>query len=216
MITKIEYTNDAFEILTPQQAELSTFYFKHIYEDNQLKKIEEYVPTSRTDKTKILGRGVYHLSNTEDYQSIVDQYANTGRSKRWDFYFNKQINAFGDYSWEIHKYYKGVIQRKIIEGYNAQNEMIMYCEISLITNQIIGKRKYLRSSAIDASYESGLLIKYDEVTNELDRVITGWEGDTTYWSLTEFLDSGIANVFDWYGNTYYHNFYPMLPSGPIV
>ena len=42
MITKIEFTNDAFEILTAQQIELCDTYFKHIYEDNQLKKIEIY------------------------------------------------------------------------------------------------------------------------------------------------------------------------------
>lgn len=217
MITKTEYTNDNFEILTVQQVELSNTYFKHIYEDNQLKKIEIYTVTSRTDKTKVLRGGVYYLSDTEDYQTIVNKYANTGKLKDWEFYFNKQTNVFGDYSWEIHKYYKGTVERKIIEGYNAQNEMIFSCEKDFEDNdKIIGKRKYLSTPAIEASYESGLLLKYDENTNELDRVVTGWEGDTTYRSLQEFIESGINEVFDWYGNTYYHNFYPMLPTKPNI
>lgn len=212
MITKIEYTNDNFETLTLQQAELISSYFKHIYEDDQLKKIEEYAVASRTDSTKILIGGVYYLSGTESYQAVVDQYSNTGKLKQWTFYFNKLTNSFGDYSWEIHKYYKGVVERKIIEGYNIQNELIISYEKDIENNQIIGKRKYLSTPAIEAYYDSGLLFIYDEDSDELDRVVTGWEGDTTYKSLSEFLASGIESVFDWYGNPYYHNFYPLLPT----
>jgi hypothetical protein len=217
MITKIEYRNEHSEILTLQQAEQSRFHFKYIYEDNQLKKIEKYVPTSRTDNTKILGGGEYYLSDNEDYEAIVSQYAPMGKRKNWTFYFNKQTNSFGDYSWEIHAYYNEEIERKWIKGYNGQNDKLFYCEKSLIDNQIIGKKKYLTSSIIEQQYDSGLVIVYDDNDDtEIEKVVTGWEGDTTYYSLSEFIDSGITNYFDWYGNPYYHSFYPMLPSGPIV
>ena len=214
MITEIKYTDDNFEILTPQQVELSLSYLKHIYEDNELKKTEKYTVASRTDKTKILKGGVYYLSNTECYQAVVDEYSNTGKLKQWTFYFNKQTNSFGDYSWEIHKYRKGVLERKIVEGYNIQNEIIISFEKDIENDQIIGKRKYLSTPAIEAYYDSGLLFIYDEDSDELDRIVTGWEGDTTYKSLSEFLASGIESVFNWYSNPYYHNFYPLLPSVP--
>jgi hypothetical protein len=217
MVTKIEYKNYNDEVITSQQADLLISHWEYIYENNQLKKFVKYGPTSRTDKTKILWGGGYYLSENEDYQTIVNQYKDTGKSRFWYFYLPKQINAFGYYSIEWHKYEKGIIDMKRIEGYDSLNEQIMSCQPDTSSNQIFGKSKYLETPLIRQKYDSGLLIEYDDDNDTIiEKVVAGWEGDLTYYSIEDFIDSGINDVFNWDGNPYYHSFQPMLPSGIIV
>lgn len=213
MITKIEYQNDNSEIITEQQAEMSASYYKCIYEDYELKKIESYSLIRRNDLTKAITGGIYYLSDTEDYQTIVDQYSNIGRSKIWWFYFNKQTNAFGDYTWEMHLYVGGVLELKRVEGYNNQNILLVDYDLDYLEgDKIIGKTKYLSSPAIENQFYGDFAICYNDETNEIQKVLSS---EYSYYSLADFLNSGITAIYDWYGNPYYHNFYPILPDAPL-
>lgn len=213
MITKIEYQNDNDEIITEQQAEMSASYYKCIYEDNELKKIEKHSVFRRYDSTKAITGGIYYLSDTEDYQTIVDQYTNLGKSKTWWFYFNKQTNAFGYYSWEMHRYSRSDLELKRVEGYNNQNKIIVDYDLDYLDgDKIIGKKKYLSTPAIRNLFYGGLVIYYNDETNEIQQVLSR---EYSYYSLADFLNSGITAIYDWYGNPYYHNFYPILPEGPL-
>jgi hypothetical protein len=139
MSTTIKYTNFHGEPISEKQLEMSDSYSKQIYENNVLKKIEDYVIASRINQNVVLRGGEYYLSPSENLQTVLNELLPTAR--RWTIYFDRQTNSFGDYYWEYRQYNDGVLERNYKEVFNALNQMILESEIDVETNQVLSKRK---------------------------------------------------------------------------
>ncbi|AYN04218.1 hypothetical protein [Flavobacterium sp. 140616W15] len=129
----IKYTNTDFEEITQQQIDKSKEYHKETYENGELKLIQKYWFKGRKGEISYSG-GEYYLSPDENLDNIINQYLPIGIS--WFFYYNKETNANNDEKWEYQFFYNGILERKGIEVYNKNGQLLASCIKDLITNEI--------------------------------------------------------------------------------
>ncbi|MBP4136948.1 hypothetical protein [Flavobacterium geliluteum] len=208
MATMIKYTNTDFEEITQQQVSKSKEYHKETYENGELKLIQKYWMKGRNVETSYNG-GEYYLSLDENLEDIINQYLPIGIS--WFFYYNKVTNANNDEKWEYQFFHKGILDRKGVEVYNKNGELLASCIKDLLTNDIKEKRKYFYG---DLNIFKRIDYKYPYYTfnYEDNGIDTIFVHDEDY-RLNEFLASNEMSIFPWNDHSYYHDFEPLLPTG---
>lgn len=204
----IKYTNTDFEEITQQQINKSKEYHKETYENGELKLIQKYWFKGRKGEISYSG-GEYYLSPDENLDNIINQYLPIGIS--WFFYYNKETNANNDEKWEYQFFYNGILERKGIEVYNKNGQLLASCIKDLITNEIDEKRKYFYGD-INVFKRINSKYAYYTFNYENHEIETIFVHDEDY-RLNEFLVSDEMNIFSWNNHPYYHNFAPLLPTG---
>lgn len=211
MSTTIKYTNEDNEPITNQQLNVSEPHNKHFYENNKLKKIEQYRFIERGKKFVL--RGVeYYLSGQENLQDIINEYVSENLY-HFVVLYNNQTNSFGDQYWEYNIYTWLALTRKGKKVFTNEGLLIASCSIDINTELISDRRKNFygdKSIYKRLSYEDEFL----SVTYNNPDVRGIYVGDDDY-ILEEFLDSQYADVFVWNDHPYYHSFEPMLPTGSL-
>ena len=211
MSLEIKYTNEDNEPITMQQLNVLEPHNKHFYENNKLKKIEQYRFIERGKKFVL--RGVeYYLSSQENLNAITNEYVNENLY-RFVVWHNNQTNSFGDQYWECNIYERLALKIKGKRVFNNEGLLIASCSIDINTGLISDRRKNFygdKSIYKRLSYEDEFL----SVTYNNSDVRGIYVGDDDY-ILTEFLASQHEEVFVWDDHPYYHSFEPMLPIGPL-
>ena len=211
MSFEIKYTNEDNEPITMQQLNVLEPHNKHFYENNKLKKIEQYRFIERGKKF-VLSDVEYYISSEENLNAIINEYVSESLNY-FVAYYNNQSNSFGDQYWEYNIYKRLSLITKGKKVFTNEGLLLASCLIDINTGLISDRWKHFygdKSIYKRIDYEDHFLsITYDD-----SNVVKIYVSDDDYF-LDGFLESHYADIFVWNNHPYYHSFEPMLPIGPL-
>ncbi|WP_417355130.1 hypothetical protein [Flavobacterium sp.] len=214
IVTK--YLSVTLDSITEDQRLMLDKYYEDIYIDGFLKKRTHH-GNSRKGKYWITH---YFLNDSEDINTILDEFCDIGLKKRCIIYNNMQTN--GNYTlWDWAEYSpEKVIKFKGKTVLDSNNRRFVNIYNDINTNAIKRAHKYFYENVYDGElsdrllgfsyFENGELEYISDINNRFDYVKPI--------DLTQFLaDTHFSQVdFPWDQHTYYHNLYPLFPEGDTV
>ncbi|RFZ90720.1 hypothetical protein D0C36_17315 [Mucilaginibacter conchicola] len=212
-MTNCVYTDFCNNILSEQQIRDLNDYWKHIYEDGEL-KITEFWSYNWMKKKVVPGGGLYFVPEKEDYKDVIESFAKA--DGRWTIYYNKKANTQGDALWEYQIIYRGTSENlgKIV--FDSQKREIAETVFSELRNRYDRnlKKFYGDPKIFSPAYYGAptFTFFYDEVTGKPTKAWCeyGSEADNEYSINQFFKNENIMSVFSWSEHPYYHSFYPIL------
>jgi hypothetical protein len=213
MSTNIIYTSIENNAVTEQQLDNLGRYFKHVFENEKLKKIEYYA-YHRTQAKIVLRGGRRFLSAGENLADVINE--SMSEADDWTFYYNPVSNDQQNTLWDFQDIYKGELKSQGKEAFDSSLRTIAAYGLDAATNTKIGKRKYFYGDkAVFPGADDQLpTITFSYLDDDSPMEVFchyGSETDNDY-GIMEFLArDAIMAIFPWDQHLFYHSFEPMLP-----
>jgi len=213
MSIDVVYTSVENTPVTEQQLDGLGRYFKHVFENEKLKKIEYYT-YHRTQGKIVLRGGRRFLSAGENLADMINE--SMSKADDWTFYYDPISDGQNNTVWNFRDLYKGALRKQGKEAFDSSLITNAYYALDAAMNAKIGKRKYFYGdrTVFPGADDRLPTITFTYFEDDSPRNIYchyGVETDNDY-SITEFLaKDAIMAIFPWEQHPFYHSFEPMLP-----
>jgi hypothetical protein len=214
MSINVTYTDFSYNLITFKELDPSDGYFKHIFEDCDL-RLTEYWAFSKVQNKVVQSGGFYYLTESENLNDVIASVKYNGEN--WTFYYNKITNGSGDTLWDYQTIFYGNFESKGKVVFDKKKREVATCIFSHDLNKYVGKTKmyYGDPNIFPPPYETAatFTFNYESNLNKPYEVVCEFGGDVdNNYCMPDFLArQDIMTKFPWHQHTYYHNFEPMLP-----